>query len=178
MKIKFEFFYITFFASIILILEVLLFHIYNFIFDYFIATSVIGLAVIGIGVGAFLANRIKLETFKLFNITCIGTLISIYLLTFLLITHPLSWLISIFTAICFIFPSMFISIFFREHNSFTVYLFDMIGAGLGVILSVLLFLFFRSEEILYLILLIIPIVLGIHLMFYPKKEELKDLNKT
>ena len=61
---------VFFFAGVVLLSETVLFHATTFVLDYILATTVIGCAVAGIGLGAFLASRLQSRETDIFGWCC------------------------------------------------------------------------------------------------------------
>ncbi|MFH0770476.1 MAG: hypothetical protein V1926_03810 [Candidatus Peregrinibacteria bacterium] len=149
---------VAFFASAILLVETVLFHVFNYMHGYFIANMVIYYAVVGIGIGAFLASRLRISDQQCFLFCVTGMTVLLYVTAIILVLYPAVWLLSLLTPCTFIFPVLFITRSFENYESDNIYLYDMVGAGLGVILTVLLFSFLLSEEIILFLLIILPLV--------------------
>jgi len=149
---------VTFFAAVVLLTETLFFHVFNYIHDYFIAILAISFAILGIGIGAFLAEKIKTATEDLFLSCVVGTTITLYLSVTVIIGYPALWLLSIVTPLAFVFPVVYITRAFKDSQSNLVYLYDMIGAGLGLIVTILLFKILITEEVVLLLLVTLPFI--------------------
>ncbi|NQT92264.1 MAG: hypothetical protein HQ559_05850 [Lentisphaerae bacterium] len=143
---------VAFFAAFVLVAETLFFHVLNYIFDYYAATLVISFALLGIGLGAYVAGGIRVSEDVLFVISCLGTLVCLYICSAVTVRYPILWLTGSSAALCFVFPVVYISYVFKNHASNRVYLYDMAGAALGVGAVVLLYRFMPSEGI-FLVLL-------------------------
>lgn len=156
---KFSFLKVTFFAAFVLLLETVLFHVLNYIYDYFAATMVISFAILGIGLGAFLASRINIKEEALFSLCCIGTTLCVYIaVAAVMFSYPLFWISAASIPLSFLFPVVYIATIFRNHRASPVYMYDMVGAFLGVLITVLLYKFLHSESIILLLTLVIPFV--------------------
>ncbi|MDJ0765863.1 MAG: hypothetical protein QNJ97_22965 [Myxococcota bacterium] len=153
-----RFLYVTVFAALLLLLETVLFHVVDFIFDYFAATSVISYAVLGIGFGAFVASRVNSKEEWVYLACSIGATLSLYLTCYIMMRFPSLPLIVATISILFFFPVLFISLMFRRYAADKIYLYDMAGAGLGVIATVILYEFLRSEGIILICLTLIPLL--------------------
>ncbi|MDP2741491.1 MAG: hypothetical protein Q8O66_02290, partial [bacterium] len=70
---------VFYFTLIVFILETVLFHIFNYIHDYFQAVLIISYTILGIGLGAFIAAKIKISEKYLFLICSFGFLFSLYM---------------------------------------------------------------------------------------------------
>ena len=123
---------ISFFAATVLVAETLFFHVTNFVLGYCPAMTVIGCAVAGIGVGAFLAQRQQLAHRDTFAVCCIGTTVFLYVAALVLLRYPALPALLVATAAIFVFPSMYIAHAFSRDRVAVVYLFDMLGAGVAV----------------------------------------------
>ena len=143
---------VAFLAAFVLVEETLFFHVLNYVFDYHAATLVISFALLGTGLGAWFAGGVRLSENVLFPLSCLGTLLSMYACSALTLRYPLLWLSGSCAALCFFFPVLYISRVFRDHASNRVYLYDMLGASLGVLAVVLLYRILPSEGI-FLVLL-------------------------
>ncbi|NOZ85976.1 MAG: hypothetical protein GXP49_06890 [Deltaproteobacteria bacterium] len=157
MKQQGRFLYVTAFAALLLLLETVLFHMVDYLFDYFSATGVISWAVLGIGLGAFAASRIHGDEDRVYLFCSIGATLSLYLTSFVILRYTVVPLIAVCISMLFFFPVMFITLAFKRHPADKVYLFDMAGAGLGVVITVTLYTFLRSEGILLLCLVALPL---------------------
>lgn len=162
---KNQFFKITFFAAIVLLTETVLFHVLNYIHDYYAATLVISLAILGIGLGAFSASVLKISENYLFLIACLGSWLCLFTGLAVILFYPALWICAIFIAPCFFFPVLYISAVFREQVGSKVYFYDMGGAFLGVVLCVMLYKILPSETIILLILLIISLTGFLSVLF-------------
>jgi len=150
--------YVTAFAALLLLLETVLFHVVDFLFDYFSATAVISYAVLGIGLGAFSASLVKGDEERSYLFCSLGATLSLYASAFVLMRVPVLPLIAATISVLFFFPVLFITLVFRRHAADRVYLYDMAGAGLGVIVTVVLYEFLRSEGIVLLCLTLLPLL--------------------
>ena len=153
-----RFLYVTAFAALLLLLETVLFHVVDFLFDYFSATGVISWAVLGIGIGALAAARIRGDEDRVYLFCAIGATLSLYASAFVMMRFPVLPLIAVCVSVLCFFPVVFITLAFRRHAADRVYLFDMAGAGLGVIVTVVLYEFLRSEGIVLLVLTLLPLL--------------------
>jgi len=156
---------VTFFAAVVLLLEIVFFHLLNYVHDYYMATLVIGLVVVGLGSGAFTATIIKKSETEVFTISCTGTTIFLYISSLGLVLYPTIWLISLLVALCFFFPALYIALIFKNHRTDLTYMYDLVGAGLGVFVTVFLYRILGSEAIILLILVVLPIVGLLNIIF-------------
>ncbi len=147
---------VTFLAGLVLLVETVLFHVLSYVHDYYVGTLAISCAVLGIGLGAAAASRVRSASPALFSWTCLLTTLCIYVSFAVLLRYPVPWLATFVAAPCFFFPVMFIAAVFRDHSSERVYLYDMAGAFLGVVATVALYALLRSEHILALVLTALP----------------------
>jgi len=155
----FRFLKVTFFASLVLLLETVLFNVLLFIYDYFIASLGLGFVIIGIALGAFAASKKDISEKSIFTLACIGTTIFIYISTFTIVySYPLYWVGALALALGFFFPVFYISTIFKNHRSSRVYLFDMLGAFLGVVFTVVTYSFLQTELIIFLLTWLIPLI--------------------
>ena len=162
-----RFLLVTFLAAIFLLLETVLFHVVDYLFDYFYATAVISYAVLGIGLGAFIATWIRVKDDKLYLLCSIGMTVALYGAAFVLVRYQFMPLIAASISLVFFFPVLFIAVLFRRHSADKVYLFDMAGAGLGVIITVVLYAFLKSEGIVLLVLCVVPLVALVRTLISP-----------
>ena len=149
---------VTFCAALVLLLETVLFHLLEYIHDFFVATSVIGYTVLGIGLGAFAASRVRQSPPRLFFLACIGTTLGLYATSWVLVRYPVPLAIAAATAATVFFPVTYITVLFRDNPGGRVYLYDMAGAFAGVVMTVLLYGFLSSESIITLLLAGVPLV--------------------
>ncbi len=150
---------VSFFALIVLLLEAVAFHLLNYVYDYFAATLVISFTVLGIGGGAFWASRTRMQEGAAFALACLGTPLCIYAaIGAMFLFYPALWLSALAIALLFVFPAFYIALIFRDRRGDRVYLFDMLGAGLGVILTVALYELLHSETILLVAVTLLPLV--------------------
>jgi len=149
---------VAFCATLVLLVETVLFHIATFIHDYFVATSVIAYAVLGIGLGALAASRVLLATPRLFEVICLGTTLSLYATAGVLVGYPAPWALGMATAVTVAFPVTYVIVVFRDRPGGRVYLWDMAGAALGVVATAVLYALLSSESILALLLWVIPLI--------------------
>jgi hypothetical protein len=149
---------VTFCSALVLLIETVLFHVVDFIHGFFSATSLIGYTVIGIGIGAFAASRVRMPAGRLLLVTCLGTTLSLYATAFVLVREPRELLIAALTATTVAFPVAYITVLFRQHPGGRVYLFDMAGAFLGVLATAFLYQLMSSETIITLLLAVVPLV--------------------
>ena len=148
---------VFFFAGVVLLSETVLFHSAKFLVDYILATTVIGCAVAGIGLGAFLASRLPYREVDIFGWCCGGTTFCLYLAAYVLLRHANLFLLLPAVASVFVFPSTFIARAFTRHHAERVYFFDMLGAGTAVILTVVAYQYLGSEAIYLAILTVVPL---------------------
>ena len=165
---------VTFFAALVLLMEITFFHILHFIFDYYAATLVISFAALGIGLGAFAASRTTLSEQSLFRLACLGTTLCLYGGIFSIAYFPIVWISELAMAFCFFFPLLYISYVFKNHEGHRVYLFDMFGAFLGIMLAVGLFGILHSESILFLLCFAIPLT-GFMVQLFSKGRRSRPL---
>jgi hypothetical protein len=151
---------VFFFAAIVLVCETLLFHVTKYLLDYIPAMAVISCAVAGIGLGAFLASRWPSLPRNSFGWCCGGTTASLYLAAWVLLRWPNLFLLLPAVASVFVCPSFFIARAFAEGSARGVYLFDMLGAGAAVVLTVLAYQWLVSEEIFLGLVTLIPLIGG------------------
>ncbi len=149
---------VTAMAAFILLVETVLFHLVAVLFDDFTATGVISWAVLGIGLGAWVASRVELEEDLLFLLCCVGAGATVLGAAAVLVLYPSPLPMALAIGACFFFPVLYIALVFRRHAADRVYLFEMAGAGLGVIATVALFGLLRSEGILLLIAAATPLL--------------------
>ncbi len=148
---------VFFFAGVVLLSETVLFHTTKFVLDYILATTVVGCAVAGIGLGAFLASRLKCREADIFGRCCGGTTFCLYLAAYVLLRHPDLFLLLPAVATVFVFPSTFIARTFTRRDAATIYFFDMLGAGTAVVLTVVAYQYLDSETIYLVILTAVPL---------------------
>ncbi|MBU0458504.1 hypothetical protein KKF03_03570 [Patescibacteria group bacterium] len=153
-------FKVTFLAACILLTETLLFHVLNYIHNFYVATLAISLVMLGIAAGALVVPKIKLKVKDLFSVCCLGMVVSLFITAVFVVFYPKIWVLALVIPLCFIFPVAFIMRMFTDEQVKSVYLFDMIGAGLGVIFTVKFFDLFITEEI-YLLLILVVSVAGL-----------------
>ncbi len=119
-------------AAGMLFFETLIFHAARYIIDYPLAMTVIGGAVTGIGMGAFLAGRWpRLQSLPLSWVGA-GTTLCMYLAAYVLLRCPLLPLLLPAVAAVFVPPSLLIAGVFATDDARRVYLFDMLGAASAV----------------------------------------------
>ncbi|MHB0958652.1 MAG: hypothetical protein ACYC0X_16110 [Pirellulaceae bacterium] len=152
---------VFFFAAIALVCETLLFHVTKYVLDYILAVAVISCAVAGIGLGAFLASRLPSRPRNAFGWCCGGTTVSLYLAAWVLLRWPDLFLLLPAIASVFICPSYFIARAFAQGSARGVYLFDMLGAGSAIGLTVLAYHWLDSEEIFLGVVTLTPLLGGL-----------------
>ena len=145
---------VTFFSSLVLMLETVLFHVTEYLFEYLDAVMVIGWAILGVGLGAFAAGVVRLPERRLFMVACGGTAVALVASVVALI-HPPLWRSMFVLPLTFAFPAWYVSDAFARLRTRRVYFFDMLGVSLGVAVTVLLYLLLRSEGILLLTLVVL-----------------------
>jgi hypothetical protein len=148
---------VFFFAGVVLLSETVLFHVTRFIVDYTLAMTVIGCAVAGIGLGALLASRLQCVEADIFGWCCGGTTASLYLAALVLLQQPRLLFLLPSAAAVFVFPSTFIARAFARSDSRGVYFFDMLGAGVAVAATALLYQRYSSETIFLGLVTAIPL---------------------
>ncbi|MBN1793434.1 MAG: hypothetical protein JW844_00545 [Candidatus Omnitrophica bacterium] len=164
---------VLFFSALILLLETVFFHILIYLYDYFIAVFALGFVVLGIGLGAFLAQRIHVEETRVFWIACLATSISLYVNGVMLVAaYPLFWVLDFFIALTFSFPTFYIVTLFKNRPAHHVYLSDMTGAFLGVAFTVILYQCPRldSELILLAAAFVISLIGFVYFMLFRKRR--------
>ena len=149
---------VFFFAATVLLCETLLFHATKYVLDYVLAMAVISCAVAGIGLGAFLASRWSWSDRNLFGWCCGGTAASLYLAAGVLLRYPNLFLLLPAIASVFVCPSYFIACAFAQGSPRGVYLFDMLGAGMAVVLTVSAYQWLATEAIFLGVVTILPLV--------------------
>lgn len=153
-----HFFRVTLSAALVLLVEAVLFHVLEYIGDFFVATSVISYAVLGLGLGAFAATRVHLKETYLFWGMTIGTTGALLVTSYVLVQYPAIWAIATSTAACVFFPTVYIAVLFRQYPGGRIYLFDMAGAALGVLATVIGYSIAKSEAILLFITCLLPLI--------------------
>lgn len=159
MQINPRYLKVTFFAAFVLLLETVLFHALNYIYDYFAATMVISFTVLGIGLGAFTAGKINLDEDELFSISCLGTTVCVYITcAAVLLSYPYLIISSFAIILTFFFSMLYISTLFRNHPANLIYWYDMAGAFFGISLTVLIYKVLATEEIVLFLLVFVPLI--------------------
>jgi hypothetical protein len=148
---------VFFFAATVLLCETLLFHATKYVLDYIVAMAVISCAVAGIGLGAFLASRWSWSERNVFGWCCGGTAASLYLAAWVLLRYPNLFLLLPAIASVFVCPSYFIARAFAQGSARGVYLFDMLGAGTAVLLTVWAYQWLTTEAIFLVTVTILPL---------------------
>ena len=149
---------VFFFAAIVLLCETLLFQATKYVLDYIVAMAVISCAVAGIGLGAFLASRWSWSERNVFGWCCGGTAASLYLAAWVLLRYPNLFLLLPAIAGVFVCPSYFIARAFAQGSARGVYLFDMLGAGTAVLLTVWAYQGLTTEAIFLVTVTVLPLV--------------------
>ncbi len=149
---------VFFFAAIVLLTETVLFHTARFVLDYMLATTVLGCAVLGIGLGAFGADHWPCRESHLFGWCCLGTTGCLYAAAYALLRHNNLFILLPAVASVFVFPSLFIARMFRRRDAAMIYFFDMLGAGTAVVLAVVAYRNWSSETIYLGIVTTVPMV--------------------
>ncbi len=162
---------VFFFAGVVLLCETVLFHTTKFVLDYMLATTVIGCAVAGIGLGAFLASRLRCREADIFGWCCGGTTLCLYLAAYVLLQCPNLFLLLPAVATVFVFPSTFIARTFTRRDAAGVYFFDMLGAGTAVVLTVVAYQYLDSETIYLAILTAVPLAGALWTPFAPARHK-------
>jgi len=147
---------VAFFSSLVLMLETVLFHVTEYLFEYLDAVMVIGWAILGVGLGAFLAGVFRLNERTLFLVACGGTAVALAASVFALI-HPPLWRAMLVVPLTFAFPAWYVSDAFARLRTRRVYFFDMLGVSAGVAVTVLLYLVLRSEGVLLATLVVLAV---------------------
>jgi len=142
-------------AFSLLFLEILFFKIGIFVNDYISALFIISYALLGLGIGAFIADyATKLNS----SFLHLGLILS-FIFSFLnYILFPDFLLFSPFIILPFVFGAIVIAYYLREKNAHNIYFFDLVGAAAGVFSALIFFPLFREENSFLLILLILCIV--------------------
>jgi len=154
---------LSFFTLLILLTETLFFHVLNYIYGYFEAILIIAYTIFGIGLGAFLASKIKWDLKDIFKYSLIGTSLSLYAAILKLIFFPSVIFLNIIFVLIFLFPSIYITKTYEKYASYKAYFYDMLGCFVSIFLIVLLFKFATTEKILILILFTLSSALLINL---------------
>lgn len=148
---------VTALAALVLLVETVFFHLMEILFDYYAATAVISYAVLGIGAGAFAAHRVRLRDDLLFAACTGATAVAILIAAAVTVRYPDVNAIAVSIAACFVAPVLYITVRFQQEAAEKVYLYDMAGAGLGVVVTVALYALLRSESILLLTVTALPV---------------------
>jgi spermidine synthase len=158
MKLDLRLLRVTALAALVLLVETLFFHASTFLFDAFRAVAVIGDAALGIGLGALAAWRWReVDEDRLFFATTVGSSAAILATGALLVREPSPWWIAVGMSAAFAFPVLYIATAFRRPDAGRVYLYDMAGAGLGVIATVALYALLSTESIVLLLVGALPL---------------------
>jgi len=140
-------------ACTLIALETVSFQTLVYVNEYLVATQVISVALMGIALGGLLSYFISKSAER----TMPGILLTLYplalLMTFPVIIrlnpHPV--LMMILMTVPYVIASMIISLMFNTMKPGIVYLFDLVGAGLGAFLAVAAIPFLREEGSFFLI---------------------------
>jgi len=154
----YRFLKVTYFTLLVFVLETVLFHVANYIHDYFEAVSMISYVILGIGLGAVIAHKIKLSEPQTFILSSLGTIVALSIAAGKVVFFASSGISNLVLLIVFVFPTLYVVKIYREQKSNQIYLFDMLGAFLGVLGVAGLYRFFPSETIFFLILTLLPFV--------------------
>jgi len=151
-------------SALVMSLEVINFHLLLYVTDYIKATSVISVALLGIAMGGFLA--FALGGLPRLPVLVAGAALLAFsiVLGYVNILNIADWGQPLFLILPFIFASLVVSTLFAAGDTNLLYFFDLAGAGLGIILPILLLPAFKSEMSLFA-LLWIPVVLALLLAF-------------
>lgn len=142
---------LTFLAASVLLTETVFFHLLQYVRDYFAATLVISIAVLGIGLSAIAARRLPLPTERIFAFSCLLGSIALLGSFASLAWHPSLWVLGPVLGIAFFAPVVYIARAFAETPGRQAYFFDMLGAGSGVFLAEFLYRHLASEAIVLLL---------------------------
>jgi hypothetical protein len=156
---------VLFVALSVIGLETVAFQALCFVKDYMTASQVISVALLGISLGGILSFVVPKPR--------IGTVsnIVLFLLPFALMasfpiiirvnTSPI-WMMALLTA-PYILASLYISLAFNDEEPGKVYLYDLVGAGIGAVVAVIAVPHLREEGSFFLlgILSSVPIILSI-----------------
>jgi hypothetical protein len=138
---------VFFFSCVALLAEALLFHATQYVLDYMLAMAVISCAVAGVGLGAFLARHEASASGSAFGWCCGGTAICLYGAAWTLLRWPDLFLLLPAMASVFICPAYFIARALADGPVRRVYLFDMLGAGVAIVVTVAAYECWSTEEI-------------------------------
>lgn len=142
---------LTFVAAAVLLSETVFFHMLLFVRDYYTATLVISIAVLGIGFSAIAAHRLPWPSGRLFAASCLVGAIALLASFACLAFHASLWLLGPMLALTFCAPVVFVARAFAENPGRQAYFFDMVGAGAGVLVAELLYRLIGSEAIVLLL---------------------------
>lgn len=142
---------LTLLAAAVLLAETVFFHMLLFVRDYYAATLVISIAVLGIGLSAIAAHRLPWDSRRIFSLSCLAGAVALVVSFACLAWHASLWVLGPFLALTFCAPVVFIARAFAENPGRQAYFFDMVGAGCGVLLAELLYRRIGSEAIVFLL---------------------------
>ncbi len=157
-KFNSRFLKVAYFSFLVFVLEVVLFHAFNYIHDYFDAILIISYVILGIGLGAFFSSKLRIREENLFVLCSLGILVSLYFVTFKILFFASPGISNLLFLFVFFFPAVYISRIYTEQKTNKAYLFDMMGGFFAIISVVLLYYFFISETIFLFVLFVVPFV--------------------
>ncbi|RME92153.1 MAG: hypothetical protein D6766_10540 [Verrucomicrobia bacterium] len=135
-------------AATVLLAETVLFHAFLYVYDYYAATQVISLAVLGVGLASAVAGRLGGNDRLCFVICALGSALLLGGLLAALMWYPVLWLLGALTVGLFFTLVIYVVRAFARYPAGEVYLFDMAGAGAGMALAEAGYHWLSTEEIL------------------------------
>ncbi len=142
---------IFFFGFTLFLIEILVFHLLEYLTFYLQSLLIISYALAGIGLAGLLAGRITWHDDRCFLICVAGTWFSLAISLISLLCFPSTPQGNLLLSSLFFFPGLYIAIAFRRYPSGRVYLADLSGAGLSVVALFALYALLKTEQILSLV---------------------------
>ncbi|MCU0958959.1 MAG: hypothetical protein MUF48_02540 [Pirellulaceae bacterium] len=152
---------VLFLSCVALVSQALLFHATKYVLDYMLAMAVISCAVAGVGLGAFLARRGTALTAHTFGWCCGGTAACLYAAAAVLLRWPNLFVLLPAIASVFVCPAYFIARAFALGAARGIYFFDMLGAGVAVLITVAAYERFETEQIFLGLVTVLPLAGGL-----------------
>ena len=150
--------WVLFFSFLLFILEFVFLHILQYTTDYLQALLVIGYALMGIGLGGLASALVQCTLEGALKGCLLGSWLFLLLSLIKVLCWPLMDLTNLILVSLFACPGFYLAKMFTAYDSRKVYVFDMLGAGMGVLFLVLAYQYFSSEHIILFIFLILSLV--------------------
>ncbi|MCP4366832.1 MAG: hypothetical protein GY797_01775, partial [Deltaproteobacteria bacterium] len=143
-------FFVLLITLLVFFLETCFFHLVLYTKDYLNASLIIVFVLLGLSLGSFLLNFISNLKRHHIIIMVLGFIISIYPAFLNIVFYPQYYTYSPIILLPFAFAGFILPSFFRVHHSGRMYFFDLTGAVLGIMASIVLIPMVRIENCVFI----------------------------